>query len=141
MGRYVKNAQLKAGSHAMQIPLGSAALNPVSPEDGQVRFNTDSSRMEVYYDHAWNRITREGKVILVFDTFTGDGVTTDFTMSLSELTDTDILVTIGGVFQVPTVDYVVSGTQLTFASPPPAPGEFPSPVMVIHNLNSTVTTT
>jgi hypothetical protein len=140
MGRYVKNAQLKAGSYAMQVPLGSAALSPVSPEDGQVRFNTDNSRMEVYYNHAWNQVTREGKVTLIFDTFTGDGITTDFTMSISEQVATNVLVTIGGVFQVPDTDYTISGTQIRFNSAPPAAGEFPNPVMVIHNVNSTVTT-
>jgi len=141
MGRYVKNVQLKAGSYAMQIPLGSTVLTPVSPESGQIRFNTDKSRMEVYYNHAWNQITSEGRVNLIFDTFVGDGTTTVFTMSQSELSEKDVLVTIGGVFQIPTEDYVVSGTQITFTSPPPAAGEFPNPVLVIHNINSTIIVT
>jgi hypothetical protein len=97
--------------------------------------------MEVYYDHSWNQITSEGRVNLIFDTFVGDGLTTVFTMSQGEVSEKDVLVTIGGVFQIPTVDYVVSGDQITFSSAPPAVGEFPNPVLVIHNINSTIIVT
>jgi hypothetical protein len=139
MGRYVKNTQLQAGSYAMQIPVGSNALSPAHPVPGQIRFNSDTTHLEVYYAGIWNQITRVGKVGLVFDTFDGDGTTTVFTLSQQESSATDVLVMIGGVVQEPTVDYVVSGTQITFSSAPPASGEFPNPVLVIHNLNSTAT--
>jgi hypothetical protein len=139
MGRYVKNTQFRAGSHAMQIPVGSDALSPAHPVAGQIRFNTDTTHLEVYYAGIWNQITRVGKVGLVFDAFDGDGTTTVFTLSQQESSATDVLVMIGGVVQEPTVDYVVSGTQITFSSAPPASGEFPNPVLVIHNLNSTAT--
>jgi hypothetical protein len=139
MGRYVKNTQLIAGSHAMQIPIGSNSLGPVVPVPGQIRFNTDSQHLEIYYAGVWNQITRVGRVGLVFDAFSGDGATTVFTLSQSENSETDVLVTIGGVVQEPTTDYTVSGTQITFSSAPPASGAFPNPVVVIHNLNSTAT--
>ena len=139
MGRYVKNTQFRAGSHAMQIPIGNTALSPAHPVDGQIRFNSDTTHLEVYYAGVWNQITRVGQVGLVFDAFSGDGINTTFTLSQPENSETDVLVTIGGVVQQPTVDYVVTGTQITFSSAPPASGEFPNPIVVIHNLNSTAT--
>lgn len=53
----------------------------------------------------------------VTDTFNGNGSTTTFTMSLAPATTSSILVSITGALQDPST-YSVSGTTLTFSSPP-----------------------
>jgi hypothetical protein len=82
-------------------------------------------------------VAKIGSVQLVTDSFNGNGTTTTFTMSQAESDPTSIAVFIGGVYQQPNVNYTVSGTAITFASPPPAPGVNPNTVIVMHNLNST----
>ena len=60
-------------------------------------------------------------------------------MSQSESDATAIAVFIGGVYQIPTTNYTVSGTTITFTSAPPAPSlpNSPNTIIVIHNINST----
>jgi hypothetical protein len=55
----------------------------------------------------------------VKDTFSGDGSTVAFTMSLPSTTN-NVRVVVENVIQDPTVAYSVSGTTLTFTSAPPA---------------------
>jgi hypothetical protein len=137
MGRFLKNTQIKGGSYAIQLPLGSNTLGPESPVSGQVRFNQSNSRVELFYNEQWNQIARIGNVAIVVDEFTGDNSETNFTMSQTETSVNAILVSIGGVYQQPTTNYTVSGTTITFTSPPPAPGINPNKIVVVHNLNST----
>ena len=49
---------------------------------------------------------------------TGDGSTTGFTIGTSGRTANDILVTVNGVVFHPSDDYTLSGTTLTFTTPP-----------------------
>jgi hypothetical protein len=137
MGRYLKNTQLEGGSYAVQLPLGSTSVGPDVPVDGQIRFNLSNTKVELFYNGVWNQIAKVGTVSIVVDEFTGDGVATNFTMSQSEAADNAILVSIGGVYQQPTTAYTVSGTTISFTSPPPAPGVNPNKIVVVHNLNST----
>jgi hypothetical protein len=137
MGRYLKNTQLEGGSYAVQLPLGSSSVGPDVPENGQIRFNTTNNRVELFFAGVWNQVAKIGSVSIVVDEFTGDGITTNFTMSQSESSDSAILVSIGGVYQQPTTAYTVSGTTISFTSPPPAPGVNPNKIVVVHNLNST----
>ena len=137
MGRYLKNTQLEGGSYAVQLPLGSTSVGPDVPVDGQIRFNLSNTKVELFYNGVWNQIAKVGTVSIVVDEFTGDGITTNFTMSQSEAADNAILVSIGGVYQQPTTAYTVSGTTISFTSPPPAPGVNPNKIVVVHNLNST----
>jgi hypothetical protein len=50
-------------------------------------------------------------------TATGDGSTVSFTLASAGTTDS-VIVFVNGTFQVPVTDYTVSGTTLTFTSPP-----------------------
>jgi hypothetical protein len=137
MGRFLKNTQIKGGSYAIQLPLGSNTLGPEAPVNGQVRFNQSNSRVELFYNEQWNQIAKIGNVAIVVDEFTGDNDQLNFTMSQGETSPNAILVSIGGVYQQPTTNYTVSGTTITFTSPPPAPGINPNKIVVVHNLNST----
>lgn len=137
MGRYLKNTQLEGGSYAIQLPLGSNSVGPDVPVDGHFRYNKDSSRIEFYVNNAWRQVAKIGNVAIAVDEFTGDNTQVDFTMSQAETDPNAILVSIGGVYQQPTQNYTVSGTTITFTSPPPAPGVNPNKIVVVHNLNST----
>lgn len=138
MGRYLKNTQLQGGSYAIQLPLGSNSIGPDQPVNGQVRFNTSNNRIEMFFAGVWNQVAKIGSVNIVVDEFTGDGVTTTFTMSQAESSESAVLVSIGGVYQQPITNYTVDGsTTITFTSPPPAPGINPNKIVVVHNLNST----
>lgn len=138
MGRYLKNTQIEGGSYAIQLPLGSNSVGPDVPQNGQIRFNTSNNRIEMFFGSSWNQVAKIGSVSIVVDEFTGDGVTTEFTMSQAESSESAVLVSIGGVYQQPTTNYTVDGsTTITFTSPPPAPGVNPNKIVVVHNLNST----
>ena len=54
---------------------------------------------------------------------TGDGSTTGFTLGTSGRTQNNILVTVNGVVFHPSDDYTLSGTTLTFSTPPSASAE------------------
>lgn len=138
MGRYLKNTQLEGGSYAIQLPMGSNSIGPEVPVDGQIRFNTSTNKVELFFAGVWNQVAKIGTVAIVVDEFTGDGIQTAFTMSQAESSDGAVLVSIGGVYQQPTTNYTTNGTvTITFTSPPPAPGVNPNKIVVVHNLNST----
>lgn len=54
----------------------------------------------------------------IFDTFTGNGILTDFTLSADPGTANALLVTVDNIVQNPTTNFTVSGTTLTFTGPP-----------------------
>ena len=54
---------------------------------------------------------------------TGDGSTTGFTIGTSGRSQNDILVTVNGIVFHPSDDYTLSGTTLTFSTPPSASAE------------------
>jgi hypothetical protein len=138
MGRYLKNTQIRGGSYAVQLPLGTSTLGPDSPVNGQIRFNQSNSRVELFYNNQWNQVAKIGSVAINVDEFTGNAVQTVFTMTQVETDANAVLVQIGGVYQQPNVNYTVNGTtSITFTSPPPAPGINPNKIVVVHNLNST----
>lgn len=139
MGRFVKGAVIPNGDYAVRLPIGSATVGPVNPLDGQIRFNRSNSRVEMYFAGIWNQIAKIGKVALTVDELgPGDDATTEFTMTVSESVDSDVLVTVGGVYQKPTTNYTISGNKITFTSPPPAPSAVsPNKIVVVHGINST----
>jgi hypothetical protein len=139
MARLLKNPDISTGSLGVKLPIGTTTLSD-APVTGLIRFNTDNSRIEFFYNNAWNQVAKIGSVQLAVDQFTSDGITTQvFTMSQSESDPKSIAVFIGGVYQQPTVNYIVDGsTNITFTSVPPAPtGMSPNQIVVIHNINST----
>jgi len=63
-----------------------------------------------------------GSATYTNDTATGDGSTTGFTID-SGRTVEDIIVSVNGVSLVPTTDYTISGTTLTFTTAPASSAE------------------
>lgn len=142
MGRYLKNVELKSAGHALRVPVGSSSIGPSSPVTGQIRFNQDTMAVEFYLTDSWKQIARIGTVEIVISTFEGDGTTQSFSpMEQIVSNPSDIMVFIGGVYQIPNINYTVNGnTTISFTSPPPAPtspGSNTNKIVVIHNLNST----
>jgi hypothetical protein len=132
MARLLKNASLQTGSTAIRLPLGATSDRPSAPVNGQIRFNTDTQRFEIYYN-AWQSIAILGNVTIQKDTFTGDGVTTNFTLSYTPPDQNSILVFVGNVSQNPGDAFTLSGAVIIFANPPPATYS----VVVFHKFNST----
>lgn len=139
MGRFAKNYEIKTGSHAVRLPLGSNSVGPDLAVEGQVRFNSDNPLgFEFFHNNAWHSSAVSGRVQIVRDSFTGDGTTLTFTpMSVAHTDPKDILVFISGVFQDPATAYTVSGVNITFTSAPPIPTFGATSVVILHNFNST----
>lgn len=141
MGRLAKNLRLRSGSYAIRMPIGSNTVGPQHPRDGQTRFNVTSNNLELYYSNAWHAVSTSGRVSIVKDVFTGNGITTKFIMLHAPTgpegylpgQDADVLVFIGGVFQEPSMSYTVDGDVIEFTSIP----DLGIPIVVLHNFNST----
>ena len=136
MGRYAKNPELTQGQ-TVEIPSVTTAQRP-SENNGQIVYNTTTSTYQVYNGNAWYNISEASRQkTITIDRFQGDGSTTVFgngagssiddsstaTFSVGVSDATDIMVFVGGVYQVPTTNYSISGTgtaaQITFGSAPP----------------------
>jgi len=132
MARFLKNDRIQTGSTAIQLPLGTTADRPVTPVNGQIRFNTDSNRFEIYYD-GWKSIAILGNVTITKDTFTGDGNQTQFTLTKTPFSSKSIIVFVGNVHQNPDDAFTLSGAVITFTTAPP----LGQTVIVFHNFAST----
>ncbi len=126
MGRYAKNPELTQG-FTVEIPSVTTAQRP-SGENGQILYNTTTSTYQVYNGNAWYNISEASRQkTITIDRFQGDGSTTVFgngagssiddsstaTFSVGVSDATDIMVFVGGVYQVPTTNYSISGSGTT----------------------------
>jgi len=120
---------------AVEIPSGGTAARPNVAKAGDLRFNTDTNKMEYFDGSAFTQFSKEGNIAITQDSFTGDGSTTAFTMSTSVASDQEqrVIVAVGNVYQNPASAYTVSGTTITFTSPPAGS----ETITVIHGFDST----
>lgn len=132
MARLLKNQVLATGGSAVRIPTGSTADRPTVPVNGQIRFNTDINRFEIYYN-AWKQIAINGTVSITKDSFTGDGSTTLFSLTQTPTSTQTIMVFVGNVHQNPDDAFTLAGNQITFTTAPPD-GQT---IIVFHNFAST----
>lgn len=129
MGYFVKNRQLQSGGSGVVLPTGSSAQRPLNPASGLIRYNTDSSGFVEFFNGTEFVALNQGSVDYTVDNFVGNGVQTDFTMSVAESSATQIMVFVGSIYQEPTTAYTVNGSvTLTFTSAPPNT----VPINVIH---------
>ena len=115
MGRFVKNPVLVSGSAiTSQIAIGTTSEQSENPNPGEIRFNTTLNMLEFYNgaDYVQLQGGTNGVSGITSDTFTLDGSTTNYTMSLTPQHERNILIFIEGVFQKHST-YNVSGTTLT----------------------------
>jgi len=137
MGRMIKNAGPKTASHAFALPLGTNSIAPDSAVVGQTRWNTFTNRFEYYNGSSWAATAHEGTVNIVKDSFSGNTVATQFTMSksYSSGSEANVLVFVGQVYQNPGVAYTFNGTTtVTFTS---APATGTNNILLLHNFSST----
>lgn len=139
MARFLKNPTIGDNPNfAVNLPIVPNSSYGDAPVSGLIRFNQSNNRIEFYYNNAWSQIAKIGSVQLVADSLgPGNGATSSFTMSQSETDPTAVAVFVGGVYQYPGTNYTVSGTTITFTSPPPLGSLTPTTITVIHNINST----
>ena len=95
------------------IPTGNTAQQPSPAVTGTIRFNTDSTRIEVYDGVEWDSVAAGVTNQLT----TGDGSTLVFTLD-RDSTTAATLIMFNGVVQIPTVAYTVAGNLVTFAEAP-----------------------
>jgi len=119
---------------AIEVPAGATAERPVASKAGDLRFNTDTTKMEYFDGSSFVQFSKEGAVPVTQDSFTGDGSTVAFTMSTSVTSNQTqrIVVAVGNVYQNPASAYTLSGTTITFTSPP---GDTET-ITVIHGYDS-----
>ena len=130
MGYFVKNRQLQSGSTAVILPTGASSQRPDAPVFGAIRYNTDLAAVEYFNGTQFIELAQAGDVVYTVDSFTGDGSTTVFTMSVQESQETQIIVFVGSIYQDPTTAYTVDGGfDITFTSAPPDG----LPISVIHS--------
>jgi len=128
MGYFLKNRQLQSGSSGVVIPTGSSATRPDAPVFGLIRYNTDTGYVEYFNGSIFQSLATSGGVNYTVDNFTGDGSTTNFTMSISETSADEVIVFVGSLYQIPTTNYTVTNYSIDFTSAPPDG----VPINVIH---------
>jgi hypothetical protein len=123
MGTLLKNRQLQSASTGVQIPVGSAADRPDFPVFGMIRFNTDTGYCEFFNGSVWQNLSTGGSVNYTVDDFTGDGSTTvigPMSSTVAAGDEDQIIVFVGSIYQIPSVNYTTDGTAyITFTSAPP----------------------
>ena len=100
---------------AINLPSGTTAERPTATA-GMLRFNSQTGKYEVSEDGStFTTLRTEDQIpaTITKDIFTGDGSTTNFTMSISEPDENNIIVYIDGVMQEPDQNYTISGTTVT----------------------------
>ena len=129
MGYFLKNRQLQSGSSGVVIPTGSSATRPDAPVFGLIRYNTDTGYIEYFNGSVFQNLSVAGGINYTVDNFVGDGVTTNFTMSVSEPQADEVIVFVGSLYQIPTTNYTVTNYSIDFTSAPPSG----IPINVIHS--------
>jgi len=97
------------------LPTGTTAQRP-SAQEGIIRFNTDTGKYEVSQDGSTYTALRTDADAAEInkDVFTGDGSTTQFTMSITPTDGKNIIVYVDGVMQEDTRNYTITGNVLKF---------------------------
>lgn len=134
MGYFIKNRVVGRRPTGPAIPVGDTLDRPANPAVGTLRYNTDIDTYEFWNGIIYSPLGVQGEVDLTVDTFAGNSVQASFTMSVEATSPAQVLVFVGGVYQIAGTDYNVSGFDLLFTTAPPVDNI----VNVIHRLGSTV---
>jgi len=125
MGYFVKNRQLQSGSSGVVLPTGTSNNRPDNPFFGTIRYNTTVPAVECFDGSQWVYLVNNTGTIYTVDSFTGDGSTTVYTMSVQVSAAAQIIVFVGSIYQTPGGNgtpnaYTVNGGyDITFTSAPP----------------------
>jgi hypothetical protein len=119
MGYFLKNRQLQSGSTSVAVPTGTTIELPANPIAGMITYNSTSNVLQVYNGSSWQTLSTLSGITYTVDSFTGTGSQVAYTMSFTPTNAQQIQVFVGGLYQVPTTNYTVSSTTITFSSAPP----------------------
>ena len=114
------------GNTGITVPRGNTANRNPSPNQGEIRYNTDLNVMEIYNGSAWGSM---GPFPFAFtEYFMGDGTTYEFLLSNTVANANDIIVTNNGVQMRANKDFrifdsnVLSFTEEDSTQHPPIDG-------------------
>ena len=94
----------------------------VNADDVQILGFVGGTNISTVIDDANNTVTISNTMSFSTSKLTGDGSTTAFTINSGRTVD-DVLVFVNGICLVPTDDYTISGTTITFALAPAGSAE------------------
>ena len=154
MGRLVKNPRIDGGALTVKIPTVTNEQRPAGI-NGDLIYNTTTGTFQAY-DNSWANIStgNSGLATVTVDLFQGDGSTQTFgngigntlddstaaNLSFSVTNATDVVVFVGGVYQIPEVNYnvnIAGPNTITFGSVVPQNDGVGSDhiIAIIHGLN------
>jgi hypothetical protein len=132
------NGQVVLGTnYALKVPMGTTAERPAYPENGQMRYNTESNEFEFYVNNAWEDArTMRPNTITVQNLGTGDATNQEFgPLNPTPATAANVLVLVENVVQIAGVNYTMiqgqGGQFLRFDSAVPLGKD----VVVIHGFD------
>ena len=105
-----------------QLAVGASSERSAAPNIGEIRYNTDNTVLEVYDGSAFTNVAGTGNAAITKTAVqTGDGTTTVFSsfFSVAPISAQAVVIVVGNVMQEPGQAYTISGTNITFTSPPP----------------------
>lgn len=111
----------EAIGRTLSLPIQTAGVSAVLPTPVANRFvawNANATGLTNYDTN--DLLTIAGSSGFSYSTFTGNGVTTGFTLSAAPGAVANTEVSVNGLRKTPGADYSVSGTTLTFTSAPAA---------------------
>jgi hypothetical protein len=106
----------KFTGNAVGLPSGNTAQRPTTAAAGYLRFNIDTSSIEIYDGSAWDNTT----ATITSQVLNGNGIANTFTLSSTVGSVADLIVSVNGTLQQPTTAYSVNGTLITFTETPVA---------------------
>tara|TARA_B100000902_G_C27292353_1_gene907878 strand:+ start:1846 stop:2322 length:477 start_codon:yes stop_codon:yes gene_type:complete len=95
--------------YAVKVPMGPTSTRPSFPENGQIRYNTDTNEFEFYVGNAWeNARTNRPATITVQTLGTGDSSNQEFgPLNPVPLAAQNIFVLVENVVQIAGVNYTI----------------------------------
>lgn len=96
-------------NYAVKVPVGNTAERPAYPENGQIRYNTDTNEFESYVNNTWeiNRTNRPA-TITVQNLGAGDAAEQEFgPLNPIPATAANVLVLVENVVQIAGVNYTM----------------------------------
>lgn len=132
------NGEVVLGTnYALKVPMGTSAERPAYPENGQIRYNTETNEFEFYVNNAWEDArTMRPNTITVQNLGTGDATNQEFgPLNPTPATAANVLVLVENVVQIAGVNYTMiqgqGGQFLRFDSAVPLGKD----VVVIHGFD------
>jgi len=119
-GAYASGSSYTTGlTHVALTGAVTTGASALLKETGTLYYEVPSGLNTTIYYVCQNHSAMAGKIVIgnIIDAFTGDGSTVAFTINSGRNVN-DLLVFVNGSLLIPTTDYTVSGTTLTFVSAP-----------------------